>query len=171
MGVRAQSEGLPRTVNVRDVGLPVEVSVWLTGRETGQQLDAFKKDCREEVARFGIENGVIMSEAVFIEKRPGEDRVPPVPDHIHGPAVRLLVCEATVVASLKADIVKSAGFVQDLDKRDLERLRQITRAAHQKAQPMERMLTDAECDAVIEEIGPQSALATVREGVDSKVVN
>jgi hypothetical protein len=120
---------------------------------------------RIEVSRFGLENSVIMSEPAFTEKLPGEERVPPVPGHISGPGVRLLVCEATVVASLKADIVKSTGFVHDLDKRDLERLRQITRAAHQKAQPMERLLTDAECDAVIEEIGPQSALATVREGV------
>jgi hypothetical protein len=153
------------------IGLPIEVAVWLTGRETGQQLDAWKKDCRAEVGKFGLENGVVMSEAAFTEKLPGEDRVPPVPDHISGPGVRLLVCEATVVASLKADIVRSTGFVHDLDAKDLARLRRITRAAHQKAQPMERTLTDAECDAVIEQIGPQSALATVREGVDRKVLN
>jgi hypothetical protein len=134
-------------------------------------MDAWKKDCEAEIGRFGLENGVIMSGAVYTEKLPGDDRVPPVPNHIHGPGVRMLVCEATVVAILKADIIKSTGFVADLDKRDLERLRQITRAAHQKAQPMERLLTDAECDEVIERIGPQSALATVREGVDRKVLN
>jgi hypothetical protein len=153
------------------IGMPIEVAVWLTGRETGQQLDAWKKDCRKEIGRFGLENGVIMSEPAFVEKLPGQARVPQVPDHISGPGVRLLVCEATVIASLKADIVKATGFVHDLDKRDLERLRQITRAAHQKHQPLERILTDAECDAVIEEIGPQSAMATLREGVDRKVLN
>lgn len=153
------------------IGMPIEVAVWLTGRETNHQMDAWKKDCEAEIGRFGLENGVIMSQAVYTEKLPGDDRVPPVPKHIHGPGVRMLVCEATVVAFLKAEIVKNTGFVADLDKRDLERLRQITRAAHQKSCPLERMLTDAECDEVIERIGPQSALATVREGVDRKVLN
>jgi hypothetical protein len=152
------------------IGMPIETAVWLTGRETGAQLDAWKRDCIVEVHRFGMENGVVMSEPVFTEKRPGEERVPQVPDHISGPGVRLLVCEATVLRP-ETQIVRSTGFVQDLDARDLASIRRITRRAYAKANPGQPPLNDIECDAVIERVGPESALKTLRGGVDSKAIH
>ncbi len=152
------------------IGMPVEVSVWLTGRETPNQMQAWKKDCEAEIGRFGLEHGVMMGEAVYTEKRPGEDRVPPVPDHISGPDVRLLVCEACVLRP-ETKIVKATGFVADLDAKDLARLRKITRRAYAKTHPGQAPLNDAECDAVIERVGPESALKTLRGGVDSKAIH
>lgn len=152
------------------IGMPIEVAVWLTGRETEHQMQAWKKDCEAEIGRFGLENGVMMSEAAYIEKRPGEDRVPPVPAHISGPDVRLLVCEATVLRP-ETQIVKSTGFVHDLDAKDLARLRKITRRAYAKTHPGQAALNDPECDAIIERVGPESALKTLRGGVDSKAIH
>lgn len=152
------------------IGMPIEVAIWLTGRETPNQIEAFKKDCTEEVGAFGVMNGVVMGAPVFTEKRPGGDRVPQVPDHISGPDVRMLVCEAVVVAE-RSLIVKSSGFVQDLDAVDLARLREVTRRAHQRAKPLEMPLTDAQCDAVIEELGPTTALKTLGANLGSGVLN
>jgi hypothetical protein len=153
------------------IGLPIEVAVWLTGRETAYQMEQWKRDCEAEIGRFGMENGVIMTAGVYTEKRPGEDRVPPVPDHIAGPDVRLLICEARVAELLKPEIIKSTGFVHDLDERDLARLRRITRRAYAKTKPGQAALSDAECDAIIERVGPESALKTLRGGVDSKAIH
>lgn len=150
--------------------MPIEVAVWLTGRETPNQIEAFKKDCTEEVTAFGVMNGVVMGAPVFTEKRPGGERVPQVPDHISGPDVRMLVCEAVVVAE-RAMIVKSSGFVQDLDPKDLAKLREITRRAHQKAKPLEMTLTDAQCDEIIEHLGPTSALKTLGADMGSEVLH
>lgn len=152
------------------IGMPIEVAIWLTGRETEQHMVQWRRDCEAEIGRFGLEHGVMMSEGVYTEKRPGEDRVPQVPDHISGPDVRLLVCEARVLRP-ETQIVKSTGFVQDLDAKDLARLRQITRRAYAKTHPGQARLNDAECDAIIERVGPESALKTLRGGVDSKAIH
>jgi hypothetical protein len=154
-----------------EIGMPVEVAVWLTGRETEYQMECFRKDCAAELGAFGLEHGVLMGEPRLIEKLPGEDRVPPVPANVSGPNVRLLIFEAEVKEFLRPQIIKSSGFVHDLDKQDLARLRTITRVAHQKNCPLERPLTDAECDDVIEQIGPTIALKTLRGVVDSKAIN
>ena len=52
------------------------------------------------------------------------------------------------------------SFVLDLDPLDLQRLREITRRASG------RHLTDFECDAVIENYGPDVAAAVVRRAVN-----
>ncbi len=63
------------------------------------------------------------------------------------------------------------SFVHELNPADLARLRDITRLAHAWRKPGERRLTDAECDAVIEEIGPDSALRTLKQAVDRNLLN
>ena len=145
--------------------------MWLTGRETAAQIQQFKRDCMDELANFGAANRCLMGAPTYSEKLPGEDRVPPVPDGLTGPAVRLLICESRVVEALAPQVVRSSGFVHDLDRRDLERLRRITRRAYSRTHPGQARLTDAECDAIIEEIGPDSAIKTLRGGVDSKAIH
>lgn len=151
------------------VGFPVEVSVWLTGCETAEIVERFRRDCVIELSKWAADIGALMGPATFTEKQPGEDRVPPVPPAISGPAVRLLVCEARVAEVLRPQVAPApGGFVHDLDRQDLERLRIITRNAYAKHHPGSNPLTDTECDAVIERIGPESALRTLRGTVDSK---
>jgi len=154
-------------VKALNIGMPVEVAVWLTGRETGAQIERWRRDVAAELGRFELENGVLLGERVWTEKRPGEDRVPKVPAHISGPNVRLWVCEACVAAPARPVIEKATGFVHDLDKRDLERLRALTREAHAAAWPTAPILTDAECDEVIERVGPGVALKRLYDGVNA----
>lgn len=148
-----------------------EVAVWLTGEETDAQLFHWKTVICEQVRRDTEEqDNVTLGPWTFTEKRPEEDRVPPVPDHIHGADVRMLVAEAKVGPG-RPKILKESGFVNDLTKDDLQKLRAITRRAHKKLHPGDR-LSDRHCDQVIEALGPEAALKTLRgDNDDGRVVH
>ena len=68
-----------------------------------------------------------------------------------------LIGRAPVIGPDKP-IVKSS-FLAELEPKDLERLRAVTRRAGAKEG---RMLSDAECDELVEEIGPESAYRLLR---------
>lgn len=150
-------------------GEVLETAIWLDGTETTELIARYKEDCHECIRLAADEHKVLFSPIEFTEKKPGEDRVPPVPGHIHGPDVRLLIAEAMVLCHAPQIITRS--FLMDLDPKDLERLRQITRRVHAKDRPRGALLTDAQCDAIIEEIGPQAAYETVRKAVDDRVLH
>ena len=134
-------------------GDKVELAFWLSGEETESQLHHYKNvDVPAMMKMTEKVNDVVIGPLTFTTKLPGEERVPKVPDHIHGPDVRLLVCEAQVGIG-KRQVVPSPGFVFDLTKKDLERLRRITRKEHSVTHPGDR-LSDANCDRVIEALGP-----------------
>lgn len=154
-----------------NIGMPLETAIWLTGAETEAELERWKQECSAELGGFSLEQEITLTAPAWIEKRPGEDRVPPVPDHISGPNVRLLICEARVAGPAKPAILAATGFVADLDARDLARLRDITRRAHANLYPVAALLTDAQCDDVIERLGPDTALKTLRDGVDAKALH
>jgi len=139
-------------MNLGDV---LETSFWLTGTETPELLAHHREQVCQSLLTVMSESGFVSGPVGFTEKKPGEDRVPPVPDHIQGPDVRLLVAEATVIA--KVPELGTRRFVGDLDEKDLARLRQITR------QNAPRPLSDAECDDVIEELGPEAAGDVLRK--------
>ena len=144
----------------------LETAIWLDGRKTDELKHKFEKDLRESLAGMADEERVIIGPLMMTEKRPGEDRVPGVPDYIQGPDVRLLVGEATVFACLPAT---ESRFVDDLDEKDLERLRSILRRVHRSYNPGKPDLSDEKCDEYINVNGPDAALAALREQVGIKV--
>ena len=147
-----------------------EVSVWLTGEETESQLRHWKSVICNEVAKeTEAQDSVTLGPWKFTEKKPGEDRVPPAPPHISGINVRLLVGEAKVGFRRPA-IVAESGFVEDLTPKDRERLRQITRDAHAKKVPGDR-LSDRHCDQIIEALGPDVAVMTLENGLDGRTTH
>lgn len=138
-----------------------EIAIWLTGEETELQVGHWKTVvCAETATEAEKQHNVVLAPWTFEEKRPGEDRVPPVPDHIHGADVRLLVAYAKVYPA-KPLVTKESGFVHDLEKDDLAKLRKITRHAHAKAHPGD-CLSDRHCDQIIEMLGPDAAVRTLR---------
>lgn len=158
------------TVSVIKPGEAFETAIWMDGRETKQQFQACVNDMCEAFSRMAEQNGVVIAQPTFTIKAPGDDRVPPVPDDIQGPRVTLLVGEAMIVAYAR-QASPAGGFVQQLDVIDRERLRIITRHAHQRQSPGAPRLTDAECDAIAEEIGPKSAVKAIQAMVDSGTVH
>lgn len=79
------------------LGDTIENAIWLDGRETKEVYDRYLRDVKATIDTAAEKEGFLVGPMRVLEKRPGEDRVPPVPDHIQGPDVRLLVLEADVV--------------------------------------------------------------------------
>lgn len=148
-----------------EVGQTIEIAIWLSGTETDEHLLRWQSETvpatlKEAEARDSIMLGPVR----FSIKRPGEDRVPPVPKHIHGPDVRLLLAEAPVLAKRPPVVVIEQGLVADLTPEDLAKLRKVTRRAYAKAHPDFPPLTDRQCDQLINLAGPAAAVATLRRG-------
>ena len=145
----------------------LETAIWCDGTETAELKDRFENDLRTSLAAMADAEGIIIGPLVMTEKKPGGDRMPQVPDNIHGPDVRLLVGEATVFDY--APIFIEGSFVADLDLKDLERLRTILRRVHQSYNPGKPELSTEKCDEYSNCNGPDAALAALREQVGVKV--
>lgn len=153
------------------VGDVVETAVWLTGEEPKDLRDDYKADVREAISSLCQEKGFVHGPVEFVKKRPGDDRVPPVPNEVQGIDVHLLVAEAKIIGRLD---YRSGGFIAELEPRDLERLRQITRRAHRAYLPdgeTPRELTDQEVDDIIDELGPEAARDAIRSAYDRGMVH
>ena len=150
-------------------GDTVENAIWLSGKETTGDLSRYSHDVEETIRVQAETDGMIIGPIKSIIKYPGGNRVPEVPDHIQGPDVRLLVYEADVLGLMP--MLRLNSFLNEQDPIDLMRLRKITRDVHHQQHPDVRLLTDNECDDIIEKIGPESASRAVREAVDSHMVH
>lgn len=142
----------------------IESAIWIDGTESAEQRQAHEELVRANVAEICRDNGLSHGPVVFVEKHPYDERVPPVPDHIDKQApdptqIRLLVAEATV---LGYEVQQSDSIAANLESRDRGRLRDITRKVHRQRYPQEARLTDEECDAMIDEIGPDAAVEALR---------
>lgn len=139
-----------------NLGEVIESAIWLTGDESQELRKRYEQDVCQAIDDLCQEHAVLHGPVTFTEKRPGDDRVPPVPDHIQGGRVRLLVAESVVTEHAPQTSIGS--FVANLELKDLTRLRKITR----RYRPG---LTDQQCDEIIEELGPEAALDTLRRNV------
>lgn len=126
-----------------------ECAIWITGEESEAMLRQWRADVGYLISN-GHEPALKLGPLSFEIKQPGQDRVPQVPDHISGPDVRLLIATAEV---LGFEDVHKASFVGDLSEADLRKLRGITRRKLGHKGPM----TDAQCDQVIDRLGPVAA--------------
>jgi hypothetical protein len=132
-------------------------------------IEDYRSQVIEGIDELCEEKGFVHGAPRFEELAPHSDpRVPEVPDHIHGPNVRLLIVEADLTGQVF--VLSSRRFVGDLDTLDLARLRAITRKAHAEANAGQ-ILTDMECDDMIEELGPEAALDAIRRAVDGHTVH
>lgn len=139
------------------LGDTFEASIWIDGRETVAQRARFEDELTAYLAHVAEREHVIIGPLMMHEKKPGDDRVPTVPDHIQGPDVRLLVGEAKVTG-----IVPTSYFTEDLEPDDLRRLRKITRRAYERHMPGQPRLSDRQCDTIINDLGPESAYDALR---------
>ena len=141
------------------IGDVVQSAMWITGEEPPEMRQRYERDVVEAIDYLCTTEGYLYAPVIWTEKRPEAEDVPEVPDHIQGQCVRLLVAEATVTAKRPA---KSHGsFVANLELKDLQTLREATRRSY--ARHFHATLADAECDEMIEQCGPEAALATLRQ--------
>ena len=99
MGNDPRTEKTKQTVDSGSVKLGdvIQSAIWLSGEETAEDRTRYEKDVCTAISLLCDGQGWLHGPVSFIEKRPGEDRVPQVPDHIQGQRVGLLVAEAEVV--------------------------------------------------------------------------
>lgn len=145
----------------------LETAIWMDGSETPELKRRFENDMRISLGNMAMAEGVIIGPLIMAEKKPGEERVPAVPDAIQGLDVRLLVGEAKVVDYVPEE--SEGCFVADLEPRDLERLVTILRRVHLSYNPGKPELSIEKCHEYINNNGPDAALAALREQVGVKV--
>lgn len=148
------------------VGDTLESAVWLTGDEPAALIDHHKVQVEAAIEEANEKSGAVTGPLRWVEKLPGTDRVPPVPDHVSGSCVRLLVAECDVLAIKPSE----SKFLAELEPSDLRRLRKITREAHKNwwaqafpGQPWPRP-SDRQCDSLINDLGPEAGLDALRKG-------
>ncbi len=150
-------------------GMVAENAIWLNGEETDEQLRLWKEvELPKNFGNIEKKFGIILGEIWFEEKLPGDERVPEVPDHIHGIDVRLLVASCIVLDYGKPP-EPITSFLEDLAFEDLELLRGITRRKHQKSNPGHKKLSDKRCDEVIEAVGPEAAEMVLHDAIKGRL--
>lgn len=143
------------------VGDTVEVATWQSGKELPEQIAHWKSVSEESVKAQC--DPMILGPWRYTVKKPGDDRVPPVPDNVHGPDVRLLVGEADIIAERREPTMPA--FIFDLREEDVEKLRVLIRRKYGQFRPGIR-LTNQQCDTLIEKLGPVAVDKIVRKKVD-----
>lgn len=144
-------------MNVGDI---IEAAMWVTGDESPDLRRRYEKDVTEAIYETCATERFLCGPITWAEKLPEDERSPPVPDNLQGQRVRLLVAEADIVGLMPE--TNPDSFIANLELDDLKRLRGITRAVHVKQ--FKKLITDAECDEVIEALGPDAAIDALRNG-------
>lgn len=140
------------------IGDVLEFAYWMTGEETEGELTDFSHAAEMAMTSYMEEENCLLSKGVAHTKRPGDERCPEVPDHIHGTDVQLLVIEAQVLM----DLPKESRFADELEKDDFNRLAKITRSHYARRFPKHPPLTDGQVRTVINDLGPDAALDALR---------
>lgn len=121
-----------------------------------------KKACRLAIMRHisQASEAMILAPIEWSELSPEHERCPePPPDAERG--IMLLVGEAEV-KEIK-DVPNKNRFVDQLGPKDLLLIRNITRSIYMGYNQGEDTLSDDECDLLIETMGPDAAVKTMRE--------
>lgn len=132
---------------------PLQASLWYNANKPTERASA-ERGISDVIEMMAKELGLIRGPMRWIDLPPDEVHIDPPEAFSRG--VRYLegVCPVVKKAHFLTEI---SGFTQELDKKDLERLREQTRMAHRNAYPREVALTDAEADDWINELGPEAA--------------
>lgn len=146
------------------LGQLLEFSLWYNAAKCMDGITEFGDQCLEPMINSCASYGFKLGQPKFSVLKPGDPRVPEVPFWLRaqsGALPRLLVAEARVLVLSSAE--RAGGLVYDLDKKDLERLRHITREAHRKHFPNAEPFTDVECDTMINSMGEEVVMDSLRQ--------
>jgi hypothetical protein len=144
------------------IGDLAHTAIWLDGKETEEEIARWKREAPEAMAGWAAQRGWKIGPVELTTLRPGDRRCPKVPDHIQGPDVRLLAAEAEIVGTVFVTKEKP-GFAHDLEPDDFAKLAVITRRRYREAYPNEPELSDAQVRTLINDLGLETALDTLRD--------
>ncbi len=146
-------------------GNEIEFAIWYDANEHLDPINSCSESIKDALDAICAKKNVGHGEISYAILKPGDDRVPLVPrwlEIINGVIPRLLLATTKTTSSLHKEPI---GIVGDLDKKDIGRLRAITRRAHRKAHPKTMPLTNQECDRIIDQIGMEVVMDQLRSTV------
>lgn len=131
----------------------VEAALWYNADQPGERGRAV------EGVRKALD-GIAAQQMVTIGAPEFEDLAPDDRRLTHEPPAHFTGSPKVLLATARVETVLSrpTPLSEDLERADLERLRAVTRR-HRPG------LTDEECDAIIDRLGPESAARAIRETV------
>lgn len=134
----------------------LEASLWYNSLNPLDKVAAQRgvRECLEIMAQAC---GLLIGDIIWEDIGPEDGRVPEPPEAYYG-APMCLYGQAPVVAARRAPV---SAFTHELEDEDLERVRTHTRKA---AAGYGQYLSDEECDEIINRIGPDAAVARLRDG-------
>jgi hypothetical protein len=121
-----------------NVGDTIEAALWYNPAQPADK-DKARDGIAEQMASVAV-----LAPIEWEDLPAGDERLPPAPFE----GARCMVGRARVCA-----LRREGRFVDDLEKKDLEMLRDATRR-----QLPHRTLSDAECDDIIDEVGIETVL-------------
>jgi len=145
----------------------LEIAIWYDANEHSDIINLCSKSIIDVLDTVCTKNNTHHGKVNFAILKPGDDRVPQVPrwlEIIDGVCPELLVATTKVIDNVQE---VPMGITGDLDKKDVVRLRVITRREFQMQYPYAISLTDYECDQIIDKLG----LEVVMDQLSSSVVH
>lgn len=150
-------------------GDTLELSLWYNDQHP-QEFESAQVGIYRAFHETELKLGVKMGPVNFTVLAPGDPRVPEPPKEFQG-TPRIMIGEAVVEKLVPVMLTDDIGFTQDLEDKDLETLRAITRRTHRLYHPFEKELTDEQADAIINEVGPETAMKSLRSGKDERILS
>jgi hypothetical protein len=143
-----------------------EAALWFDPSQDAAEALA-KEAIRRALAAHAARANTVAGPPRWEVLAPGDRRLPDPPPHLPR-GVKCLVGRCTVTA--RAPQPSARRFALELDPRDLDRFRAITRREWAARQPNDPPLSDAECDDWIERYGPAAAANVVRRAYNADAV-
>ncbi len=145
----------------------LEVAVWYDANEYVDPIKHCSESIKDMIDIMCAGTKDTHGDIDYKILKPGDDRVPSVPrwlEKTKNATPRLLI--ATTKTRLMSSVCQETmGIVGDLDKKDIARLRYITRRAHHMEYPRGDPLTDYECDQIIDKLGLEIVMDQLKSSV------
>lgn len=135
------------------VGDMLEAALWFNSANPLDKVQA-QRGVREALEIMATSIGLLVGDIIWEEIGPEDGRVP-VPPEAYSGTPMCLYGMAPVVAVRRQAV---SAFTHELEEEDLAVMRRHTRSG------AGQHLTDAECDEIINGIGPDVAGARLRDG-------
>ncbi len=148
------------------IGDTLELALWYNSEKETERPTA-ERGLRTGLEVLEANYGFAVGEIEIEELSPGDHRVPEPPLGFAGKP-RLLVATADIVEITDRQV---SMFCNDLERHDLDRLRGITQTAYARSNPGKPPLGLDDIDRIINELGPEAAVKSLRSGIDGRSIN
>lgn len=137
-----------------------EAALWFNGANPEDKALA-KRGIKDALKIIAVNEGYELGPVRWLDLPPDHSILAVEPPKEFKRGARCLVGEANG-RPMNHIVTPVSGFTHELEAKDLQALRERTRLAHRGYYPVAEVLTDAECDEVINELGPETALECLR---------